>query len=297
MSVTVKGYAKINLHLEVLGIREDGYHSVETIMQSLSLCDDVSVSVTEDGLFTSECNVSGVPADDGNIAVRAAKLFFSRTGKRGGASIKIEKRIPMAAGLAGGSADAAATLIALNISFGNPLSKQELCTLGAELGADVPFCIVCGTLYSDGKGDRLKAFSALADDLIFVVACGGEGVSTPWAYGLLDRTFDGFDSYTPKNVRTIKNAIESGDKYAFCSHVYNIFEEPVLSQRPVAAQIRNILLQHGAECAMMSGSGPSVFAVYRNVTDAEAARAEIDKIGYFSCITASVGKRNTEYYE
>ncbi len=271
MSVTVKGYAKINLHLDVLGIREDGYHSVETVMQSLSLCDDVTVTLIPERSFSVECNIEQVPTDEKNIAVRAARLFFEKTEKNGGVRIKIEKRIPMAAGLAGGSADAAATLIALNRIFEFPLNAKELCSIGATLGADVPFCIVCGTHYSDGRGDLLHDFPALSEDLIFVVACGGEGVSTPWGYKLLDQTFDNFVDYTPKGTEEIRAAIDSVEKYGFCKHIFNIFEKPVLEHRPIAAHIRSVLLENGAVCAMMSGSGPSVFGVYKSLSDAQTA--------------------------
>lgn len=292
MSVTVKGYAKINLHLDVLGIREDGYHSVETVMQSLSLCDEVTVSLNSDPVLDAECNVSLVPTDEKNIAVRAARLFFDRTGKSGGAHIKIKKRIPMAAGLAGGSADAAAALIALNRIFDLPLSDTELYSIGALLGADVPFCIACGTHYSDGKGDVLHSFPALSEDLVFVVACGGEGVSTPWGYRLLDDTFDNFTGYTPKGIEAIRTAIEGSDKYAFCRYIFNIFEKPVLERRPVAAHIRSVLLENGAECAMMSGSGPSVFGIYRSLDDAENAVLALCKNGYFAQTATPVSASN-----
>ena len=292
MTLTVKGYAKINLHLDVLGIREDGYHSVETVMQSLSLCDEVTVSLTPEPKFEAECNVSQVPTDEKNIAVRAARLFFERTGKSGGAQIKIEKRIPMAAGLAGGSADAAATLIALNRIFDLPLSSKELCSIGALLGADVPFCIVCGTHYSDSRGDVLHDFPALSEDLIFVVACGGEGVSTPWGYKLLDDTFDNFANYTPNGTEAIRIAIDSSEKYAFCKHIFNIFEKPVLEHRPIASRIRSALLENGAVCAMMSGSGPSVFGVYKSLDDAETAVLTLRAEGYFAQTATPISERN-----
>jgi 4-diphosphocytidyl-2-C-methyl-D-erythritol kinase len=220
----VKGYAKINLHLDVTGIMADGYHSVQTVMQSLSLCDEVSVTLRDEPIFDAECNVDGVPTDEKNIAVRAARLYFEKVGKTGGAHIAIEKNIPMAAGLAGGSADAAAVLVALDAHFGEILGEDELCKLGASLGADVPFCISCGTKYSDGRGDILHDFPKLSDDLIFLVACGGEGVSTPWGYRLLDETFDRFADYVPKGTDALRSAIEAEDKHAFCGHIFNIFE-------------------------------------------------------------------------
>ena len=265
MQVTVKGYAKINLHLDVLGIRDDGYHSVKTVMQSLSLHDDITVTLTEDSEITLECDVDGVPTDEKNIAYKAAKLFFDKLGKRVGVHIKIEKRIPMAAGLAGGSADAAATLIAMNKLFGSSMSIDDLCALGAMLGADVPFCITCGTKYSDGRGEILHDFPSMSDGIAFVVACGGEGVSTPWAYRLLDEVFDSFEGYIPRDTEDMQKAILSGDKYDFCKLIFNIFEAPILSQRPIAAEIHKTLSDECALCVMMSGSGPSVYAVYEDM--------------------------------
>ena len=291
----VKGYAKINLHLDVTGIMADGYHSVQTVMQSLSLCDEVSVTLRDEPIFDAECNVDGVPTDEKNIAVRAARLYLEKVGKTGGAHIAIEKNIPMAAGLAGGSADAAAVLVALDAHFGGLLGEDELCRLGAALGADVPFCISCGTKYSDGRGDILHEFPKLSDDLIFLVACGGEGVSTPWGYRLIDETFDRFANYAPKGTDALRSAIEAEDKHAFCDHIFNIFESPVLSERPVAAKIKQMILDDGAIAAMMSGSGPSVFGVFEDADRAEACAIELRDLGYAAHVASPVGERYTRY--
>lgn len=293
MKKTVKAYAKINLHLDVTGIREDGYHSVETVMQSLSLCDDVSVSLTEDGLISCACNIDGLPTDERNIAVRAARLYLDAIKSDKGAFIRIEKRIPMAAGLAGGSADAAATLVALNELFDNSLSESELLSLGASLGADVPFCISCGTYYSDGRGDILHDFPQLDKSAVFVVACGGEGVSTPWGYKLLDQTFDSFNGYSPVGCEALRNAIENGEPLDFAFHLFNIFEAPVIAERPVAKRLLEALRESGALAARMSGSGPSVFGVFDCLESAERALAAISPIECFACICYPRGKRNS----
>lgn len=292
MEKSIKAYAKINLHLDVTGIRKDGYHSVETVMQSISLCDDVRVSLTEDGRTYSKCNEEGVPEDEGNIAVRAARRYLSEVGSNKGAFICIEKRIPMAAGLAGGSADAAATLLALNSLFDSALSREELLSLGSELGADVPFCISCGTKYSDGRGDILHDFPALSSDAVFVVACGGEGVSTPWGYRLLDERFDSFKNYSPAGCGDLKTAISSGGKFDFTSHLFNIFEQPVIEQRPMARELLNILRENGALAAMMSGSGPSVFGVFVSKERATAALTALLPLNCFAYICHPVGERN-----
>ena len=287
--ITVKAYAKINLHLDICGIRNDGYHNVETVMQTVSLCDEVTVSVTEGEGVSCECNITDVPTDEKNIAVRAASLFAQRSGIKCGVHIKIEKNIPMAAGLAGGSADAAATLRAMNILHGNIFTLQELCEIASCLGADVPFCLVGGCAYTDGKGDVLHDFPPMPKDTVFLVACGGEGVSTPWAYGLMDKFFDNFSSYAPRGVERLNGILLSDEPQNFVHCVFNIFEAPVLARRPVAEQIKRTMLQNGALAAMMSGSGPSVFGIFKNKEDAEYVEEKIKNEGYFAQVCYPVG--------
>lgn len=271
-SITKKGYAKINLHLDITGIMDNGYHSVQTVMQSVSLCDEVTVSLRGDGAYNVSSNVEGVPTDEKNLAVKAARALERRLERPIGANIHIEKRIPMAAGLAGGSADAAAVLLALNELLGEPLDMKALCEVGSTLGADVPFCIVCGSAYAEGKGDILYPFPRLCDCHI-VIACGGEGVSTPWGYGLLDKKYNGFTdgSYSPRGVEKLKNAMQTGNIRDICEHIYNIFEDPILAERPVAKNIKEIMLSSGAVGAMMSGSGPSVFGIFESEQVAKKA--------------------------
>ena len=280
--VTVKAYAKINLHLDICGIRNDGYHNVETVMQTVSLYDEVTVCFTEREGITCECNVEGVPTDERNIAVKAAILFAQKSGTDSGVHIKIDKNIPMAAGLAGGSADAAATLRALNILRGNIFTQQELCDIASCLGADVPFCLVGGCAYTDGKGDVLHNFPSIPKDTVFLVACGGEGVSTPWAYKFMDEVFDNFSSYRAKGVDSLRDALISDVPKEFASGIFNIFEAPVLERREVAKQIKATMLKGGAVAAMMSGSGPSVFGIFDNETDARLVEKKVKNSGYFA---------------
>jgi len=283
---TVRGYAKINLHLDVKGRLVDGYHSMETVMQSVSLYDTVTVTLTDEPLFVASCDKEGVPTDEKNIAVRAAKLFAEKIGSQKGAHIHIEKNIPMAAGLAGGSADAAATLIAINRLYDMSLTTNELCELGACLGVDVPFCIVGGTKYADGKGEQLHPFP-LMPNCILVVACGGEGVSTPWGYKLLDSRYGDFadaSCYTPHTTDCLRAAMNSGSLGEIGSSLYNVFEEPVLAERPVAADIRQTMLSCGAVGAMMSGSGPSVFGLFLSEEMAKKAAETIQAKNCFATV-------------
>ncbi len=281
-SVRVFGYAKINLHLDITGRLENGYHAVNTVMQTISLCDEVAITLREDEKIFATCNVSGVPTDEKNLAVRAALLLREAIGASVGAEIRIQKTIPMAAGLAGGSADAAATLVGLNRLLGEVCSEKELCAIGSRLGADVPFCIVGGTRFADGKGDVLHSFPKMPD-CAMVVACEGEGVSTPWAYRRLDETFGNFEEafgYLPKSVEPLKQALTENNLQGIAETMFNIFEAPVLAERPVAAELRSLFLSAGALGAMMSGSGPSVFAIFASEADAENAVDLLQKKGY-----------------
>lgn len=282
-SITEIGYAKINLHLDITGRREDGYHDVCTVMQSISLCDRVTVTLREDAQITLACNREGVPCDERNLAVRAARLYMDELGTQMGLHIEIDKHIPMAAGMAGGSADAAATLRALNRLLDMPMNTATLCAIGAKLGADVPFCIVGGVAYADGRGDRLAPFAPMPDCTI-VAACGGEGVSTPWAYGLLDKTYSNFDGtrYTSHTTDALEAAMREGDLFGVATTMYNVFEAPILAERPVAASVRQSMLKGGALGAMMSGSGPSVFGIFDDAARAAEVAKQLLNKGYFA---------------
>ena len=275
------GYAKINLHLDVTGVLADGFHRVLTVMQSLSLCDTVTLTRVEGDGISVCCNVQGVPLDEKNLAVKAVRKYFERAGIFMGVHIDIEKRIPMAAGLAGGSADAAAALKAINELCGFPLDLEQLCAIASELGSDVPFCLVGGTAMGEGKGDILTPLPKMPNCTI-VVACGGEGVLTPWAYRELDRIHGGFlsaDLYTPKDVLPLIDALERKSVEDVAAELYNIFEEPVLACRPQAARLKKTMLEGGAIGALMSGSGPSVFGIFTDDDAAEHTARLIEKLG------------------
>lgn len=290
-TVTELGYAKINLHLDITGRGKDGYHDVVTVMQSLSLCDTVTLTRREDGQITLTCNKEGVPTDESNLAVRAVLLYREAVGASCGVHIDIQKSIPMAAGMAGGSADAAAALRAINRLCDNALDGDALCALGARLGADVPFCIVGGSAYADGRGDRLHPFAAMPDCFV-VAACGGEGVSTPWAYRLLDTTYSDFDGtcYTPRATDALSDAMTQGDLFGASDAMYNVFEAPILAARPVSRELRETMRAGGAIGAMMSGSGPSVFGIFQQEAEARAVAERITEMGYFADVCRPVGK-------
>ena len=289
--MALKAYAKINIHLDVLGIADNGYHLVNTVMQTVSLCDDVEVCLNDIGVHSIYCNIPSVPKDSKNLAWRAADMFFERTGLSYGADISIIKRIPAAAGLAGGSADAAAVFIALNELCGKPLTDDELLDLSAGLGADVPFCIAGGAKFADRFGNVLHPFCELPDCFL-VVTCGREAVSTPWAYAKLDTHFDRFASgaYTPRDISPLKDSLERGDILGVCENMYNIFEGVIEVERAEVGMLRGVMLDNGALGAMMSGSGPSVFGIFDDPKKAERARNSISELGLEAFVCKPVSR-------
>ena len=281
--IAKKAYAKINLFLDVVSRYADGYHEVHTVMQTVSLADDVTVSLEGDNGIEISCNALALPTDERNIVWRASNLFFAEIGEknRRGIKINIVKRIPISAGLAGGSTNAAAVLCALNEMFGNRISRKRLLELGATLGADVPFCMVGGTAYADGKGDVLQSLPDISDRYM-VIAVGGEGVSTPWAYGELDRIFNNFSE---EHNRPKPSFFSNED---LLKNLYNIFEEAILPARPIACELKDIMLSSGACGSIMSGSGPAVFGIFDDLTSAQNAISEINKRGYSSYLARPV---------
>ena len=279
-----KANAKINVFLDVLSKRENGYHNIASLMHTVSLCDLVTVEYHPSAhteIFMRASGNDRMPTNEKNLAWRAAACFLEKIGREATVEIFIEKRIPMAAGLAGGSADAAAVLRALNRLCGSPLSCEELCELGVKIGADVPFCIVGGSALVEGIGDVLtKAPQMPCGHLL--VACKGEGVSTPWAYGELDRIYHDF---VPARVcrQDAQNAIfeawSRDDLCASSEYFFNLFEEVVPRAQPHVAPLKRTMYDCGAVCAMMSGSGPSVFGVFKSEAQAKEAQRQLSLLG------------------
>ena len=272
--ITEKACAKINLYLDVVSKRADGYHDLVTVMQAVTLCDTLYVERTEATEWSLDTG-GALPADDRNLITRAANAYFEAVGERFGVTVRLEKRIPMQAGLGGGSADAAAALRALNALNGNRLSTEELCVIGAGLGADVPFCVVGGTRLCRGIGERMEPIAnALSGTL--VLAIGGEGVSTPQAFGALDRRYNDFQTRGSEVRPTaLLEAMEKGDVNTAAPLFCNLFESVVEPMRPAVGEIKSILRQNGARTAMMSGSGPAVWGLFADPAAAERAAAAL----------------------
>ena len=250
-------FAKVNLTLDVLGKREDGYHDLRSVMQTLSIRDDVEIDIGTGKPWAMQCSMEGIPCDERNLAWKAAKVFFDAVKKDpDGLEIRITKRIPVEAGLGGGSADAAAVLRALNRHYGNPLSILALAELGAQVGSDVPFCVVCGTAMVEGRGERLRKLPDMPD-CIFVVCKPDFSVSTPALYKKIDEVS------IPKHPdnQAMESALLAGDLEKVCKNVFNVFDPVVTEEHLELNYLKSIFHQYGAITYQMTGSGSAVFAI------------------------------------
>ena len=280
--IRVRAHAKINLYLDVVGKREDGYHNLETIFHSIGLHDEVIVRKQARKGITVHCEHPGVPCDSRNLAHRAAQCLSDEVGGIGGVAIDIYKRIPVAAGLAGGSANAAAVLHGVNQLFEIGFTQKMLMRLGAQLGADVPFCLQGGAALGLGIGDQLTRLSALTDVPLLLLNPGLE-VSTASVFKKLQFSLTKHE----KTSIIIKTDMEKGDIVGIGKNLYNRLEVPVFSQYPQVAALKNELsTQAGCYGALMSGSGATVFAV---MSDADAThRSELHFKNRVSFCTSTV---------
>lgn len=270
--------AKINLFLEVGTTRPDGYHNIDTIMQAVDLCDVVSLTFSEgSGMVTLSCTDESLSDPENNIASRAAKKYIEAASIVDvDVHINIEKNIPVAAGLAGGSTDAAGVLLLMEKHF-CVLSHDRLLKLGGSLGADVPFCMIRGAARAIGIGDVLTPIKSLSREMAIVIAKGGDGVSTKEAYGSVP--------CGEKSSDNMVAMLESGDIFGICAGVYNAFEQVVMSVRPAVSVAKQTMLEYGALCSLMSGSGPSVFGIFSDHDLAERSADKLCEMGYSSFVT------------
>lgn len=253
-------YAKLNLTLDVLGKREDGYHDLQSVMQTISIRDDIEIDVGTGKPWRLLCSDETLPTDERNLAWKAADVFC-RTMNRDpdGLEIRIVKRIPCGAGMGGGSADAAAVLRALNRHYGEPLSVLALAELGAQVGSDVPFCVLGGTAMVEGRGERLRKLPNMPD-CIFVVCKPDFSVSTPELYEKIDRVAI---PQRPDN-RAMETALLAGDLGAVAENLCNVFDPVVTSEHLELNYIKSICHSYGALNQQMTGSGSAVFAILPN---------------------------------
>lgn len=267
MTLKFAAPAKLNLVLDVTGRRADGYHTLRTVMQTIDWYDTVTVAPSDDGQWHLTCD-GGLPQDDANIATRAAKLFCERAGVPCAFTVTIHKDVPVEAGMGGGSSDAATILRALTVAVRHALTPEDQLAIAAELGADVPFFLIGGTLLAEGTGTELSPIASLPNSTFVVVKPEG-GVSTPEAY----RRLDGETTLLHPDVDGMLAALEQQDLRGVAAHIGNSFEAPLAL--PHTTTLTAFLREHGALAAALTGSGSAVFGLFESSATAEAAAAAV----------------------
>lgn len=266
----LKALAKINLGLDVLGKRENGYHDVRMVMQSIYLYDNVRMERTEEPGISLTSNLYYLPQDTGNIAYRAAQLLMEEFELPGGVRIALDKHIPVAAGMAGGSSNAAAVLFGMNRLFALGLTQQELMEQGVKLGADVPYCVMRGTVLAEGIGEKLTALPPMPKCTV-LIAKPPISVSTKVVYEALDTK----KIVHHPDIDGMIRGLEEGNLVRVAACMGNVLEEVTIPLYPVIEEIRQEMLRAGALNAMMSGSGPTVFGLFENKLAAKSAQKQI----------------------
>ncbi len=273
-SIKLKALAKINLGLDVVGRRPNGYHDVRMIMQSIYLYDNLTLTKTNTNKITIRTNLAYLPTNENNLVYKAANLLFQEFNIKGGLAINLDKHIPVAAGLAGGSSDAAATLIGVNKLYNLGLSKKELMKRGVTLGADVPFCIMRGTALSEGIGEILTKIDPMPNCHI-IIAKPDLSVSTKYVYEHL-RLDD--STYHP-DIDGLVTKLEEQDLAGIAKKLGNTLEQVTETSYPIIGEIKQFLVEHGALNSLMSGSGPTVYGIFDDKETAKAAERKLRLAG------------------
>ncbi len=262
---------KLNLYLDIIGKRPDGYHDLKMIMQSINLCDEVNITITHDRNIEIISSDKDVPTDENNIAYKAVQIFYSTCMQKfSGVKITIKKQIPVEAGMGGGSADAAAVLVGLNVIEGNPVSDIKLMELAEKIGADVPFAIKGGTCIVNGTGDIITPIKPL-ENIYFVIVKPAGGISTAAAY----KEIDNKKVFLKDKFKEMTEAVESGNVNEMKKYMQNAFE--VVCSAPEVEWSKQELLAEGAEVSMMTGSGSAVFGIFSDLKKAETAQKNLQK--------------------
>ena len=272
--ISLKALAKINLGLDVLGKREDGYHEVRMVMQTIHLYDRVEIKKTRSPHIHVETNLYYLPVNEDNLVYRAAKLMKDEFQIKEGVRIVLQKFIPVAAGLAGGSSDAAAVLVGMNRIFNLGLKQNKLMELGLKIGADVPFCIMRGTALAEGIGEKLTALPPMPKCPV-LIAKPAISVSTKAVYEGL-KLYDGMEH---PDIDGVMEGIQQKDLKGVASHMGNILETVTIPMYPVIEDIKKLMLENGALNAMMSGSGPTVFGLFPNEKEIRRAYEVLKQSG------------------
>ena len=262
----LRALAKINLGLDVTGKREDGYHEVRMVMQTIQMYDQLEIKESKEPGIRLTTNLPFLPCNDGNLVYKAAKILMDEFDIRQGVDMNLTKFIPVAAGMAGGSSDAAAALVGINRMFQLGLTKRQLMERGMQIGADVPYCVMRGTALAEGIGEKLTRITQVPDCFV-LIGKPGINVSTKAAYESLQ--LDKISSHP--DIDGMIGDIERGDLLAMTQKMGNVFEPGIIEKYPVIGEIKALMESHGALKAMMSGSGPTVFGIFDDREKMEAA--------------------------
>lgn len=272
--IYLKAYGKINLALDVLRRREDGYHDVKMVMQTVGIYDGVEIKKTDTGKIEIETNLFYLPTNEDNIVYKAAKLLFDEFDIKSGLLIKLKKFIPVSAGMAGGSTDAASVMFGVNKLFDLGLSNRELMERGVKIGADVPYCIMRGTALSEGIGEKLTRLSDVPECPV-LIAKPPINVSTKFVYENLKLD----DSIVHPDIDGMVDAIKRNDIEGIASRMGNVLESVTIKEYPEIQKLKDIMIEENAINSLMSGSGPTVFGLFKNEEDAYRAKERIKAEG------------------
>ncbi len=280
-----RAYAKLNLSLDVTARREDGFHELAMLMQTVSVCDVLTLRPNDEETVSASCSLHFIPTDERNLAVRAANAYRTAVGEKRGVHIRMEKRIPVGAGMGGGSADAAAVLRGMNRLFDGRLTRRELEGLACSVGSDVAFCIAGGSALARGRGELLEDLPPLPD-CRFVIVKPDFSISTPELY----RKVDSVVLRRHPDTQGLLQAMEQGKLREICMRMYNVFEDVPDRRMRTVSEIKGKLLDHGALGAMMTGTGSAVFGVFEGTEKAGAACAALGKEYRFCAVTEPVAR-------
>jgi len=281
---TIKARAKINVSLDILGKRDDGYHEIKTIMQTVDLFDTITVSAADGDFITIDTNSNKIPADSSNLAYKAAEYLKKNYNISKGIKIKIDKNIPVAAGLGGGSADCAAALIAVRNLYKLSITDEELAQIGKSMGADIPYCIYGGTYLAEGIGEKLTKLPPFPN-MYVLIAKPDIDVSTKWVY----RNFELSKVKRLPDIDKMTDYISENNIKGICDNLCNVLESVTAEKYPVIKDIKNTMIEFGALGALMSGSGPTVFGLYIYKQDCiNTLKYLHEKLGLSECFITSI---------
>lgn len=279
-----RAYAKLNISLDIVGKRPDGYHDMVMVMQSVSLCDELCIRLNDTGELSAVSDLHFIPNDERNLAVRAARQFLDAAGEPGqGVEISMKKRIPVGAGMAGGSADAAAVLRGMNRLYGGRFSTAELETIAAGIGSDVAFCVAGGTALAQGRGELLTRLPDMPE-CYFVICKPGFSISTPELF----RSIDSAPLRHHPDTAGILESLDRGELEGICRRLYNVFEDVSDRRIKTVGEIKSRLLDCGAAGAVMTGTGSAVFGIFTDAATARKAQSALLREYRFCCVAEPV---------